>query len=48
MMTSTEWTTLRILEHELSILEVYDKKPRVRKWMEKRIKELKDKDEQKG
>ena len=46
MMTSTEWTTLRILEHELSILEVKEQKPKVKEWMKKRIEELKQKDEQ--
>ena len=46
MMTSTEWTTLGILEHELSILEVKELKPKVREWMKKRIEELKQKDEQ--
>ena len=46
MMTSTEWTTLRILEHELSILEFKEKQPKVREWMKKRIEELKQKDEQ--
>ena len=46
MMTSTEWTTLRILEHELSILEVKEQKPIVREWMKKAIEGLKLKDEQ--
>ena len=45
MLNSIEWTTLRILEHELTILEIKDKKPKVREWMEQRITEIKEKDE---
>ena len=45
MLDSIEWTTLRILEHELTVLEIKDKKPKVREWMIKRISELKEKDE---
>lgn len=45
MLNSVEWTTLRILEHELTILEIKDKKPKVREWMLNRIAELKEKDE---
>ena len=45
MLNSVEWTTLRILEHELTILEIKGKKQKVRDWMIKRISELKEKDE---
>lgn len=45
MLNSVEWTTLRILEHELKILEIKDEKPKVREWMLNRIAELKEKDE---
>jgi hypothetical protein len=44
MLNSVEWTTLRILEHELTVLEIKGKKEKVRNWMIKRISELKAKD----
>lgn len=45
MLNSIEWTTLRILEHELTILKIKDKKPKVREWVEQRITALREKDE---
>jgi len=45
MLSSIDWATLRILEYELTILEIKGKKPKVREWIEKRITELREKDE---
>lgn len=42
MLSSYEWLVLRVFQTELQNLEINDKKPKVREWLEKRIKELKD------
>jgi len=39
-LSSVDWAVIAILKHELNILNIKEKKPKVREWLEKRIKEL--------
>ena len=39
-LSSVDWAVIAILKHELSILDIKEKKPKVREWLQKRIKEL--------
>ena len=39
-LSSVDWAVISILKHELSILNIKEKKPKIREWLEKRIKEL--------
>lgn len=43
LLTSYEWLLLRVLETELQNLEVQNKKPKIRKWLQQRINSLKEK-----
>lgn len=43
LLTSYEWLLLRVLETELQNLEVQNKKPKIRNWLQQRIKSLKEK-----
>lgn len=43
MLSSYEWLLLRVLETELQNLEIYNKKPKIRNWLQQRIKSLKEK-----
>ena len=39
-LSSVDWAVIAILKHELSILDIKEKKPKIREWLQKRIKEL--------
>lgn len=43
MLSSYEWLLLRVLETELQNLEVHNKKPKIRNWLQQRINILKEK-----
>jgi hypothetical protein len=43
MLSSYEWMLLRVLETELQNLELNNKKPKIRNWLQQRINNLKDK-----
>jgi len=45
MLTGAEWVKLRCFEYELQNLEIKDKKPVIRKWLEKEINRLKKKEQ---
>ena len=42
-LSSVDWAVIAILKHELSILDIKEKKPKIRDWLQKRIKELESK-----
>ena len=43
MISSSDWVRLRVFETELQVLELKNKKPKVRQWLESEIKKLKEK-----
>jgi len=44
MLDSTDWVKLRCFEYELQKLEITDKEPIIRAWLEEEIEKLKEKD----
>jgi len=44
MLDSPDWVKLRCFEYELQKLEIIDKEPIIRAWLEEEIKKLKEKD----
>jgi len=43
MISSSDWLRLRVFESELQVLELRDKKPKVRQWLEQEISKIKEK-----
>ena len=44
MLDSTEWVKLRCFEYELQKLEIKDKEPIIRAWLQEEIEKLKEKE----
>jgi len=44
MLDSTEWVKLRCFEYELQKLEIKNKEPIIRAWLEEEIEKLKEKE----
>jgi hypothetical protein len=44
MLDSSDWVKLRCFEYELQKLEIIDKEPIIRAWLEEEIEKLKEKD----
>lgn len=44
MLDSTEWIKLRCFEYELQRLEIKNKEPIIRAWLEEEIKKLREKE----
>ena len=44
MLDSTDWVKLRCFEYELQKLEIINKEPIIRAWLEEEINKLKEKE----